>query len=59
MGFGIPSLIHVPYPSCKSFMGAPLLSVCLHVSQVSAEFGSPIPRRGKWGDSRHFVLEAE
>lgn len=56
MGFGIPSLIHVPHPSCKSFMGAPMVSACLC---VSAEFGSPVPRRGKWGDIRHFVLVAE
>lgn len=59
MGFGIPSLIHLPHPSYKSFMGAPLVSACLHVSRVSAEFGRPIPRGGKWGDITHFVLVTE
>lgn len=35
MGFGIPSLIHVPHSSCKSFIGAPLVSACLCLTSLS------------------------
>lgn len=48
MGFGIPSLIHVPHPSCKSFIGAPLVSACLLVSpRLSGGLAAPFAKRAK------------